>query len=245
MKLSANCDSKLDLLGFGRGNAKLSKEIYTFTLPVGWNCPGAKACLAKVPKEGGKIIDGPSQEYRCYQASAEVRFPGVRAIAWRNDKLLKACKSSAEMTALILRSLPADARIVRIHIGGDFWSEAYFLAWVEVAKQRSATRFYAYTKSLNFWVRHLADIPANLRLTASEGGKFDHLISAYQLKTVRVVFTIEEAFALGLELDHDDSHAYEGEDNFALLIHGSQKANSDAGKAVRVLNGKGSYSAKR
>ena len=56
-----------------------------------------------------------------------------------------------------------------------------------------------------------------------------------------MVFSIEEAAALGLELDHDDSHAYDGTTSFALLVHGTQAAGSSAGAAVRALDGVGSY----
>jgi phospholipid/cholesterol/gamma-HCH transport system ATP-binding protein len=38
----------IELLSFGHGNAKLDKEIYTFSLPSGWTCPFAEQCLAKV-----------------------------------------------------------------------------------------------------------------------------------------------------------------------------------------------------
>ena len=46
------------------GNAKLSKEIVTFSLPSGYSCPGAKDCLAKADRETGKIIDGKHQKFR-------------------------------------------------------------------------------------------------------------------------------------------------------------------------------------
>jgi hypothetical protein len=55
------------------------------------------------------------------------------------------------------------------------------------------------------------------------------------------VFSTEQARALGLEIDHDDKHAYEGSDNFALLLHGQQKAGTEASKALKALNGLGSY----
>lgn len=84
-------------------------------------------------------------------------------------------------------------------------------------------------------------IPSNFRLTASEGGKRDHLIAEYGLETSKVVFSIEEAAALGLQIDHDDSHAYDGSNSFALLIHGTQAAGSAAAASKRLLKGVGSY----
>jgi hypothetical protein len=82
--------------------------------------------------------------------------------------------------------------------------------------------FYAYTKALPFWVKRLGTIPPNFKLTASYGGTHDWMIPAYGLKSCRVVESIEEAQRLGLELDHDDSHAYSDKGDFALLIHGTQ-----------------------
>jgi Gene product 88 len=46
------------------------------------------------------------------------------------------------MAALILNSLPADAKLVRLHVSGDFFSDAYFLAWMDVAKATPGTVFY-------------------------------------------------------------------------------------------------------
>jgi hypothetical protein len=191
-------------------------------------------------------VDGPKAEFRCFFTSMEARNVGVRAIADHNFALLKANNTESLATDLIQASLPSSATIVRIHVGGDFFSEAYFRAWINVACNNPDVKFYAYTKFLPFWIAALNtnSIPENFRLTASEGGKWDHLIAEYGLKTSKVVFSIEEAAALGLEIDHDDSHAYDGRDSFALLIHGTQAAGSSAGRAVRSLNGVGSYSRK-
>lgn len=53
-----------------------------------------------------------------------------------------------------------------------------------------------------------------------------------------VVYTEQEATERGLEIDHDDSHCL-GDKPFALLVHGSQRAGSDASKALsqRKKNG--------
>lgn len=233
---------EMKLLKFGLGNAKIGKGIHTFSLPSGWTCPGAHECLARANRLTGKVTDGKEQKYRCYATSMESRFSGLRAMVHYNLDTLRECGGATEaMTDLILASLPRAAKIVRVHVGGDFFSQAYFEAWLEVARQKPAVRFYAYTKSINYWVHNLGRIPANFRLTASRGGRYDALIEQYGLKDVRVVMSLEEAAVLGLELDHDDSHAYDGEKPFALLIHGAQAKQSQAGKAVRALAGIGSY----
>ena len=98
-------------LKFGRGNAKLDKTIITFSLPAGWSCPGAKLCMAKANRETGKLTDGSNQEFRCFAASAEAAFPGVRESRWHNMDLLKG-RTREQMYGLIMESLPADTSIV-------------------------------------------------------------------------------------------------------------------------------------
>jgi hypothetical protein len=221
-------------LKFGRGNAKLASEIYTFSLPAGHSCPGALKCLAKADQQTGKLQDGPSQTFRCFAAGDESRYPNVRRLRWQNFDSLKG-KTREEMAALILASLPMDAKLVRLHVSGDFFSDAYFLAWMDVAKAKPKTLFYTYTKSLLIWLRHRSSVPANFKLTASEGGKQDDLIESEFLKFAKVVFSMEEARELGFEIDHDDSHAYASDKSFALLLHGKQRKETPAAKAMSAL----------
>lgn len=219
---------------FGRGNAKLEKSIITFSLPSGWTCPGAKLCLAKADRLTGKIRDGRHQSFRCFSATSEAAFPTVRKARWHNFETLQKCPEN-RLHELILRDLPAKARLVRIHVGGDFFSQAYFDAWLKVATAKPDIIFYAYTKSLSFLVKH-NQLPTNLRIIASEGGKFDWLIQQHKIKSAKVVFSPEEAKSANLKIDHDDSLAYGiEEENFALLIHGTQPKNSDAASAIKTL----------
>jgi hypothetical protein len=225
-------------LKFGRGNAKLASKIYTFSLPAGHSCPGALKCFAKADQKTGKLQDGPSQTFRCFAAGDESRYPNVRRIRWHNFDSLKG-KTREEMAALILESLPTDAKIIRLHVSGDFFSDAYFLAWMDVAKAKAEILFYTYTKSLLIWLRHRPSVPPNFKLTASEGGKHDNLIESESLKFARVIFSIEEARELGLEIDHDDSHAYASDNSFALLLHGNQRKETPAAKAMSALRSAG------
>jgi len=135
------------------------------------------------------------------------------------------------MAALILESLSTDAKMVRIHVSGDFFSDNYFLAWMDVAKARPEILFYTYTKSLLIWLRQRSSVPANFELTASERGKHDDLIELESLKFAKVLFSIAEAQELGLEIDHDDSHAYASDKSFALLLH-NQRKETPAAKAM-------------
>jgi hypothetical protein len=171
----------------------------------------------------------------------EARHGSVRRSRWRNFERLLECASSAEMTELILDSLTPFAGVLRVHDSGDFFSQDYFDAWMEVARLRPRTVFYAYTKALPFWCRRKEEVPDNFLLTASYGGRHDDLIERHGLRYARVVYSEDEAADLGLELDHDDSHAMRPGPSFALLIHGTQPAGSPAAEAVRDLRDRGEY----
>ena len=137
---------------------------------------------------------------------------------------------------MIELSLPSSRwRPTRIHVSGDFFSQTYFDAWLQVAKNHPNRIFYGYTKALPFWVKRLEQIPPNFRLVASYGGTHDHLIKEYNLRYSKVVSSVEEAAALKLPIDHDDSLVYEGNKNFALLLHGTQPAGSVFAKTWRKL----------
>ena len=220
-------------LRFGRGNAKLSREIATFSLPAGHTCPGACECLSKADKDTGKVTDGPESRFRCFAASQE-GWSSVRGSRWANMQMLREAGVKAGMSDLILRSLPSWAQYVRIHVSGDFFSQEYFDAWAEVAALRPDIVFYAYTKSVPFWVTRKNTLTPNFRLTASRGGKFDKLIDEHRLPDAQVVFHPDEAG--DRKLDKDDSLAMAAQrDSFALLLHGQQAAGSKASAALRQL----------
>ena len=236
---NTNLETEFDhILSFGTSNAKLIKQkTATFSLPAGYTCPGAKDCHAWFNREEKKLHDGKHQTFRCYAAQQEAYLPSLRNSVDKNLRLLKAAGSVERMAKLIHKSLPPRAfERIRVHQNGDFFSGDYFMAWMEVARRNPETTFYAYTKSLPIWVRFQALIPSNFVLTASAGGKFDSLIEKHGLRKAVVVFHPDEAAALGLEIDHDDSHARraDGKD-FALLIHGQQSKGSDAAIAMRRL----------
>lgn len=167
----------------------------------------------------------------------EAVYPALRRQREHNTNLLRYKYPTFEgMVALLERSVPIHAKYVRVHIGGDFFNQIYFDAWMETARRNPNIIFYAYTKSLRYWVARLLEIPENFRLTASRGGHWDALIDQHNLRSAEVVFTESEANIRGLEIDHDDSHAYgDNPKSFALLIHGVQPKGSEASKALSAL----------
>ena len=222
-----------ELLSFQKGNAKLGKLIYTFSIVSGYTCPFAKDCLAKVDRITGKLTDGPDTQFRCFSASQEALFPAVRKSRWENfEKIQNAIKNN-NLVELILNSIPKKATIIRVHVAGDFYNQTYFNAWMQVARNRPDIIFYAYTKSIGFWINQLDNIPNNFKLNASYGGKQDTLIEQYNLKYAKVVFSVEQAG--NLKIDHDDTSAYMRDESFCLLIHNTQPKGSEASKALSKL----------
>lgn len=182
-------------------------------------------------------MDGSKQKYRCYQASLEVARPSVLKSAWNNFDLLRDAETVEAMTDLIELSLPS--RIynkVRVHTGGDFYSLHYMLAWFEVARREPNRLFYAYTKSVHFWLQASNFKPDNFKLVASMDGEYDHLVDKHGLRRSIVVYSPEEAAAAGAPVDTDDSHAWDDSiPVFAHLIHGMQPKGSQAAAAKKDL----------
>jgi hypothetical protein len=139
----------------------------------------------------------------------------VRRRLWCNFDAVRG-RSAAEV-AEVLECLSKNARRVRIHTAGDFFSQDYFDGWLTFYRSKPSVRFWAFTKSLPFWVNRLGDIPANLILQASYGGRHDDLIAAHKLKYAQVVWSRQEAGRLGLAIDEDDYLAAYGTQPFALI----------------------------
>lgn len=109
---------------WGRGNTKLGMDgVYTYSrLPgrVGGTCPGAT----------------PECQDICY-AMRVIKTPPVWDVWARNS----------EAKRLPEEPLPPDAKIVRIHVGGDFDTTYYIDQWYWVARKHPDVRFFGYTRS--------------------------------------------------------------------------------------------------
>tara|TARA_R110000824_G_scaffold26884_3_gene91921 strand:- start:716 stop:1495 length:780 start_codon:yes stop_codon:yes gene_type:complete len=232
---------------------KDKRKIYSLDLLSGYSCPYAEKCLSKATVDittgKRKIKDGLKTEFRCFSASQEVQYNNVYNLRKHNYDTLK---QSDNMELLLMDSLPKNAGIVRIHVAGDFFNSEYMSAWWTLAYLNPKVLFYAYTKSLRYWLQTVTEMPIldNFVLTASYGGRDDHLIDdpTFNFRSAKVVFSEAEAEELGLEIDHDDSHAARPsmrDKDFALLIHGTQPKGTKASEALRALKGKGSYSRKK
>jgi hypothetical protein len=233
-------------LTFANGNAKLTAgDTVLFSLPAGHTCPSASLCRSSADKETGKIKDGPHTQFRCFATTPEMLFPNVRASRWQNFELLKQAKTAIGMANLIESALlvKKNLKLIRFNASGDFFTQAYFDAWLMVAQEHPEWTVYGYTKMLHYWIKRLNLVPSNMKIVASRGGTHDNLIGLFGLRTATVVFSENEAKEKGLEIDHDDSLLWKGDKDFALLLHGNQPANSEAGKAWYQIHkhGKGGY----
>ena len=236
-------------LKFADSNNKLD-DIITFSMPAGHSCPFAKDCRSCAVRNPRKrhdigdtrkfiIQDGPHTQFRCFTAIDEVMYKEVRNARWHNFLTLLSVltKGKQATVELIERSLPIArwGKPTRVHVAGDFFTQKYFDAWMDVARRNPTRLFYAYTKALPLWVKRRKTIPKNFKLTASYGGTHDWMIEKYHLKFAKVVKDVQEARMMGLPIDHDDSHAYSGDKSFALLVHGQQPAGSVWAKAWATL----------
>lgn len=190
-------------------------KAYSWSLPSGTTCPGAEACLAKVDRTTGKMWNGPLQKFKCYSAVTE-RYPSVRNRLWCNFDAVKG-KTPHQVSSILERAKPKKMERCRIHTAGDFFSQTYFDGWLLFIEANPDIHFWAFTKSIPFWISRINCIPSNLIMQASYGGRWDHLIAEHNLKYARVVYSMEEADHLGLDIDFDDSLAAYGTKPFALL----------------------------
>jgi hypothetical protein len=112
---------------------------------------------------------------------------------------------------------------------------------MDVARRHPTVQFYAYTKSINYLVQYLEaeDLPPNVQINGSRGGRHDALLEAHGIKTAVVVNHPSDAAAMGLEIDHDETHAIGPGPSFALLIHGTQPKGSKAAAAIKRLKAEG------
>jgi hypothetical protein len=200
---------------FVKNTKYYSGIVYEWNLPTGWTCPFANECLVKVDRDTGKF-QNKSKLYKCYAANAE-RFPAVRNHRWNNLEYVKSGK---------VPELPINCSAIRIHASGDFFSQSYFDVWLDIAKKHPDVEFWAYTKSINYWVNSINKVPANLELTASYGGKHDNLISLHNLKNVKVYKNKNEVPA-NISVDtNDDLARNKNVKEFALIDNFIKKENN-------------------
>jgi hypothetical protein len=187
---------------FNINNTYYTGEVYEWNLPTGVYCPFANECKVLFNRVTQKFIARRGQ-YKSYASLAE----RVRNRRWDNfDFVSKGGKPK----------IPKQCKALRIHGSGDFFSQAYFDLWLTIARENPYIEMWAFTKSIPYWINRLNEIPNNLILTASYGGKEDRLIAQHNLKNVIVYSAITEV-PIERPIDNNDDYARIPDINFALL----------------------------
>jgi hypothetical protein len=113
------------------GNHKLGgRRIWGFTLPSGDPdvCPGmSDTCRAN-----------------CYAAALE-RYRPAAAAAYRRNLALSCSRAFATRVRAFL--VAHAVAVVRVHVGGDFYSRAYARKWLRIMRHSSRVRFFFYSRS--------------------------------------------------------------------------------------------------
>lgn len=229
-----------NMLKFSRGlyNKKLrqletltGQRVYSFSLPPGLTCPGAKICKCEI-KRGKLKQTGP---IRCYSAQLCLVYGNVYKGYLENLRILKKWIKDGVAIKNLVSAIPSDAEIVRWNCSGDFFSYEYFCVLMEVARKTPWLQHYCHTKSVNFVRRWLKSnkLPPNFSVSLSYGGIFDSLIPTlsrkYKLKSSRIVKDEEEGKSLKLKADRNDSRCCCGTStSFYLPLHGIQSHDLNA-----------------
>jgi hypothetical protein len=120
-----------EMILFTRGNHKLGRDrIWGFGLPSGTSatCPGmSQACQA-----------------HCYAIAFE-RYRRTASAMYRRNLALARRREFVRLVRafLVLHSV----RVVRVHVGGDYFSARYARKWLRIMHRSPRTRFYFYTRS--------------------------------------------------------------------------------------------------
>jgi len=194
-------------------NAKMKKtskennaKIFNFSIPAyktksgKVTCPFADSCVKF-----------------CYaQKGNYTRFPKVQELMEQKYKISKTNDFIPLMNEEIEKK---KATHIRIHDSGDFYSPTYLKKWVQIANDNKEVVFYAYTKSIKFFVDGLM-LPKNLKIIFSEGSKTDNLIDVDKHRHARIFKTVEELNASGyINASNNDLKAITDNKRVGLVYH--------------------------
>jgi hypothetical protein len=136
---------------FGRGNMKIGPNVLTYSRLPGHTSRGALG-LTEWQNAVRGTCPGASAECQaiCY-AARPVTENGAVYKVWERNSFLET-----------VPSIPAECTLLRLHVSGDFTTEAYIDGWVAQLTQRPDVTAWAYTRS---W-RMASLLPALERLRA-------------------------------------------------------------------------------
>jgi hypothetical protein len=182
-----------------------NKRVLNFSLPAYKTesgktvCPFAKDCI----------------KY-CYAQKGNYRYPSVKKGLNKRYELSKTKNFVPMMNATITLERPTH---VRIHDSGDFYSIEYLNKWLEIAKQNKDVIFYAYTKSIKFFINGLK-LPENLKIIFSEGSKTDNLIDTKKHRHAKIFKSAAELINAGyINASDNDLNAITNNKKVGLVYH--------------------------
>ena len=192
---------------------KNNAKIFNFSIPAyktksgKVTCPFAAACV----------------KYCYAQKGNYTRFPIVQELMEKKYEISKQTNFNSLMNAEIKKK---KATHVRIHDSGDFYSVKYLQKWVQIAEFNPTIIFYAYTKSIKFFVNDLFPdtdtllLPDNMKIIFSEGSKTDELINPKTDRHARIFKNIDLLNAAGyIDASENDLQAITDNKKVGLIFH--------------------------
>jgi hypothetical protein len=127
----------------------------------------------------------------CYARSGTYNFSNVKKAHTRNLELIvdDAEGWKNQLTNELKAKRYQGGKSVRVHDSGDFFTEQYFLLWLDIAKENPHVFFYAYTKEVAMVKKH--ELPDNFVIIFSMGGTQDHLVDKEKDRHADVFPSIE------------------------------------------------------
>ena len=194
-------------------NAKMKKtskenkaKIFNFSIPAyktkdgKITCPFADSCV----------------KYCYAQKGNYTRFPKIQQLMEEKYKISKTNTFIPLMNEEIRKK---KATHIRIHDSGDFYSPKYLNKWIDIATQNKDVIFYAYTKSIKFFIDGLK-LPKNLKIIFSEGSKTDDLINTAKHRHARIFKSKELLNAAGyINASTNDLKAITDNKKVGLVYH--------------------------
>lgn len=134
------------------GNRKLG-SIPSFSLPSGLTC-SKEACATCY--------------HDCYyRKHVERPYRSARENAQQNYEMALHEPNELERALNRYFDAPNSPRLFRLHVGGDFFSAAYFEMWLRVIRAHPGTHFLAFTKQFDIIAPYIDALPDHLSLILS------------------------------------------------------------------------------
>jgi len=184
MKLLADSNSKLK-----ETSNYFDVKIFNFNIPA-YNDKrtGKVTCPFAVKKIVDNVKIGCG--WYCYADKNFYKFSNVQN-GLSNKYQATKNKSFVDDVIKELNSKRTTKQIyVRIHDAGDFYSPAYLDKWIDIAKALPNIRFYAYTKSHDFF--RSITLPDNFDITYSTGSKLDHKLNRLNEKHAEIFNSVKD-----------------------------------------------------